>query len=238
MAVGLTSFTSFLSSSPCRYKYCETCNIYRPPRAKHCASCNNCVEKFDHHCPWTGNCIGQRNYRSFVLFVTYLAVLCILVFATSLMVIIRHIAGSDDRFTALGRVAGEFPAAAGLGVFTFLMSWSLASLCIYHYHLIWTGQTTNEAVRQVYRDRVNEHNAGCMENCYKAFCEPVANSRLPRHFEAVVHVGEEGQSWERDDVYDEEEGRAGGRREEEERDSSRERLLGSTRGERREEGKV
>jgi hypothetical protein len=51
------------------WKYCGTCNLYRPPRAKHCSFCNNCVEDFDHHCPWVGNCIGVRNYRFFLRFV-------------------------------------------------------------------------------------------------------------------------------------------------------------------------
>lgn len=172
------------------WRYCETCNIYRPPRAKHCRSCNCCVDRLDHHCVWVGTCVAQRNYRSFVLFVGLTMALSMLVFATCLTVVVRHLLHTEDRVKALGTLAGEFPAAAGLGVFTFLMSWSLASLFSYHCYLIAVGQTTNEAVRRVYRDRVNEHNHGCWRNCLLAWTEPVGKSRLPRSFHRLVRVGE------------------------------------------------
>lgn len=66
-------------NGPLGYRYCSTCNIFRPPRSKHCNSCNVCVSLFDHHCPWVGNCIGERNHAYFFLFLLSMTALTTMV---------------------------------------------------------------------------------------------------------------------------------------------------------------
>ena len=73
------------------WKYCQTCNIYRPPRAKHCAACDNCVLAFDHHCPWTGGCVALRNYSYFLRFLLGVTLFCFFTFLCSVSVMYMQV---------------------------------------------------------------------------------------------------------------------------------------------------
>ena len=70
------------------FRYCSTCNIFRPPRSKHCNSCNVCVRTFDHHCPWVGNCIGERNYPIFVVFLVSVTIFTAIAALTTTFVVL------------------------------------------------------------------------------------------------------------------------------------------------------
>ena len=59
-----------------RLKFCESCNVFRPPRAAHCNDCNNCVAGFDHHCHWLSKCVGRGNYGYFVWFLIFFCLDC------------------------------------------------------------------------------------------------------------------------------------------------------------------
>ena len=55
---------------------CRTCQIEKPSRSKHCSMCGFCVEKFDHHCVWINQCVGLHNYKYFISFLYFHAVIC------------------------------------------------------------------------------------------------------------------------------------------------------------------
>ena len=62
-----------------KFYYCNICKIWAnlEKKTQHCPDCNICVEGNDHHCPWTGKCIGQKNQKSFIIFVCSVFVLFI-----------------------------------------------------------------------------------------------------------------------------------------------------------------
>uniref|UniRef100_A0A7S1TV38 Palmitoyltransferase n=1 Tax=Phaeomonas parva TaxID=124430 RepID=A0A7S1TV38_9STRA len=173
---------------PAGYRFCETCNHYRPPRAKHCSVCNTCVLRFDHHCPWVGNCIGIRNYIYFFAFVTTILVLCTLELAVSAYVLFAEVAVADNDIflDALADGMAARPGAAAVFIVSFLLLWCLLSLWLYHLRLLSIGQTTNEAVRGIFDFRDNPNDHGCMNNIKHVFMTKVPPSVLPPLEELVV----------------------------------------------------
>jgi palmitoyltransferase ZDHHC9/14/18 len=161
------------------YRYCSTCNIFRPPRSKHCNSCNVCVAVFDHHCPWVGNCIGERNYSVFVLFLVAVSLLTFVTTATSVTVLIEAFHREEMKYLGNGtsvmqedsnmdvvplldwseftrllwRATCHRSITVLFALFTGSCCWSLVSLLLYHCRTISIAQTTNERVRGVYANR-------------------------------------------------------------------------------------
>jgi hypothetical protein len=209
-----TESTGIPIGGPTGYRYCSTCNIFRPPRSKHCNSCNVCVDHFDHHCPWVGNCIGARNHRYFFLFLLSISFLTILVTSAALRLLLaayQEMAVADSpgigpvlllNYTDIVSVTeyGErtshrfwkailsMPLTVVFGTFTFLCAWSLLSLLCFHAMIITVAQTTNERVRGVYRygSTVNTADQGCCRNWHRALCSTRPPSRLPRDFAEVI----------------------------------------------------
>jgi palmitoyltransferase ZDHHC9/14/18 len=165
-------------------KWNDSCHFYQPPRAHHCSVNNDCIEKFDHHCPWVGTTIGQRNYRSFLLFVFNTTLLALYVFGVSALQVrlkfaqqqAAHAAGTRGGKASVGDAVREAPAAVACMAFTFLGVWFVGGLSGFHSYLVATNQTTYENFRYSYGRGENPYDRGVLRNCWEAWCAP----RLPR----------------------------------------------------------
>ena len=182
---------------PQGYRYCNTCNIYRPPRSKHCNSCNVCVSKFDHHCPWVGNCIGERNHRYFFLFLLSISSLSIHIFICCIRVIATQYHSTKSCIHDIFQTFLEIPTIFILAGFAIACAWALTSLTCFHAFIISVAQTTNERVRNVHllHDYKALDDKGCCQNWAHAFCSEDVGSNLPDFSEVVECPDVEDIPW-------------------------------------------
>jgi len=119
-------------------RICKRCGKTKPDRAHHCSICNRCILKMDHHCPWVNNCVGFRNYKFFILFLTYTVILALVVFFSLLRWAISVIFFSDLTIALDIQVMMTFIVAGvfGFGILAFAFS---------HYRLICSNLTTIES---------------------------------------------------------------------------------------------
>lgn len=131
-------YTCVIKTHSLKVKFCDSCNIFRPPRTSHCDICNSCVERFDHHCPWIGICVGKRNYKYFFGYLASLAILCAFA-ATLIGISIATFARSDNKSTIIHIVVIN----AILGLLVLLASAFVYVLLGLHIYLGIHSQTTS-----------------------------------------------------------------------------------------------
>ncbi|CAE6964329.1 PAT02 [Symbiodinium sp. CCMP2592] len=158
-----------------KQKYCSTCNIFRPPRSKHCSFCDNCVLRFDHHCTWLGNCVALYNYRYFVVLIysaTIFLMLCIYVNTVVYGLQAHQQFGPDYGFLDVLWVLTQDAWLLLFFLYCLFLMLAVLLLSVYHTVISIQNLTTNEHVKNYYRDGQNPFDFGPMKNCKQIYCFP------------------------------------------------------------------
>lgn len=76
------------------FRWCRSCELWKPMNVSHCSECKRCFWRFDHHCAAVGNCIANRNHRFFALMIMSGAIAWM---SGSIALIIHGGIGADPR---------------------------------------------------------------------------------------------------------------------------------------------
>ncbi|RMY65313.1 hypothetical protein D0863_09198 [Hortaea werneckii] len=136
----MTMVTAKASGQP---RFCKKCACVKPDRTHHCSSCGQCVLKMDHHCPWLATCVGLRNYKPFLLFLTYTSVFCWVCFAVTSTWVWAEI--MDDVKMEEGLMVVNVIL---LAVLAGVIGLVLTGFTAWHFYLAITGQTTIESLEK------------------------------------------------------------------------------------------
>mmetsp|Transcript_101251 Transcript_101251/g.179885 ORF Transcript_101251/g.179885 Transcript_101251/m.179885 type:complete len:349 (+) Transcript_101251:88-1134(+) len=164
-----------ISDITVKQKFCSTCLIFRPPRSKHCSFCDNCVLRFDHHCTWLGNCVGLYNYRYFVVLIysaTIFLIECIYVACCVFGQKAVERFGADYDFVDVVITVWEEPLLDLFLIYCLFLMLAVLLLSVYHTVISLQNLTTNEHVKNYYRDGHNPFDYGGMKNCRQIYCFP------------------------------------------------------------------
>ena len=166
--------------------YCYTCFHFRPPRTSHCAECDNCVEKFDHHCLWMGTCVGKRNYKYFYYLVSFVTILCIISFASS----VYYIANYFKIYFNKKKNKDILIIIISLCIVGFItimfLLFFLIKLFFLHTYLVSTGLTFYEHIKSKYIVTldIKPYSRGCLRNIINKLFKRVPMSKL--NFEEIT----------------------------------------------------
>ena len=68
-------------------------------------------------------------------------------------------------------------------IYGIIIFFSVFTLALYHINLIRIHQTTNEHVKQTYREIRNPYDEGCYKNCKIAFCQKKSD-----RYEIIIYI--------------------------------------------------
>lgn len=97
---------SFKNNAPA-YRWCSTCNVWKPDRCHHCLTCNRCFLRMDHHCPWFACCIGFYNHKFFVQVLIYMTLFAVEAMVVSFLILYQFFVEEEwnnDHYLSLNLV--------------------------------------------------------------------------------------------------------------------------------------